>query len=193
MYFQQPVCDLNSAHHENCNHGQCEADLLCHCDPGYTGATCADKTQTAAGVAADAAPTAAVLTATAVRAMSLSCIPQLAPPYASAVLQLSLELKVVSGGGGGSALPAVTMDWTITPPAGSSAPGAWLSTQHVLTAGGGGRGETVMLATNLTLPHPDLWNPNGYGALGGDVNFAAPTSHLRLNQTRVETVSANCG
>lgn len=36
------VCNATSVHHEDCGHGQCAVDHMCHCDPGYTGITCAD-------------------------------------------------------------------------------------------------------------------------------------------------------
>ena len=113
---------------------------------------------------AAAAVGGATTAATTVRAAALSVIPRLQPPYTIANLQLSLELQIV-GGGGASELPSVVVNWAIAPPASSTALGAKLSTQHTLHAGGGGDGvQTLVVTTNLTLPRPDLWHPNGYGA-----------------------------
>jgi hypothetical protein len=119
-------------------------------------------------------------------AQSLNVIPRLTPPYATAQLELALEIELSCGGA--CEVIDLTIHWHVSAPTGARA--ADLTSQHnVLYNDTDGNKMMQILRANLTLPDPALWWPNGYG----DQPIYRAAATISSGVTQLDHISTSFG
>eukprot|EP01043_Picozoa_sp_COSAG02_P042944 COSAG02_NODE_3696_length_6372_cov_2.297306_5_plen_527_part_00 len=121
-----------------------------------------------------------------VLAQSLNVIPRLTPPYATAQLEITVEIQLSCGGA--CDIIELTIHWHVTAPTGARA--ADLTSQHnVSYCDTDGNKMIQPLRVNLTLPDPALWWPNGYG----DQPIYQAAATISSSVTQLDHISTSFG